>query len=165
MNSTIKDAMSKYTLPILYSEDLYSNYLMKNLMQQSIYTDKIDKNTIKIRKIMEDMSYSFNVTAPELQIDFSKIAKDLTSENPLAFVEVNGEVWMGYVVVEDGLASKGDLINGTTHTDPINPCTVHICISPSDFAKWKEYYQGVRDERWPAEYRNKGQVNVSFPSL
>ena len=162
MNSIIKDAMSKYT--IQYPEDSYSDYLRNSLMQ-STYTDRIDRDTIKIRKVMKDMSYSFNVTAPELQIDFSKIAKDLTSENPLAFVEANGAEWMGYIVVEDGLASKGDLINGTTHSDPINPCTVHICTSPSDFTKWKEYYQGVRDEMWPDEYRNKSVVQISFPSL
>lgn len=137
--------------------------------------NKIFPTEKKLKMKQTTNPYSFNVTAPDAQINFEAISKDLNSKNPLAFVEVEGnKEWVGYVIVEIGLAAKADVINGTNETGVVEDGTVgdvsipyvwHLCTKPQDFQKWKKYYQDVKAAPWPSEMVNRATVNVSFSSL
>lgn len=55
------------------------------------YNNNCYRLAMKETKQMNKSNWKFNVVAPEAQIDFDEIYKDLSSKNPIALVEFNKE--------------------------------------------------------------------------
>ena len=121
-----------------------------------------------IKEEDEDMSYSFNVTAPELQIDLQLIANDLTKQNPIAYVGVDNEEWFGYFIVHHMLAIKDAAIfdSNYRHGEYMWDGTLVIkCKEKHTFKQWLSHFKKVDKASWGRDHRNPALVNVSFPSL
>jgi len=107
--------------------------------------------------------WSFHTLAPDYQIDFKEIRKDLSPSHPIALVEVEGEKeWRGYVLIHDSILDKASLLKDVHDFTEAHMNEYLIAYEPSDFDYWTEWVTEIKNAKWPEEVKNKAIVKVTL---
>ena len=140
-----------------YSSGLGKYYTDKNF-------DRLFPNLKKVDNMSNRKQWSFHTLAPDYQIDFKEIRKDLSSSHPIALVEVDGEKeWKGYVLIHDSILNKAELLQDTTEGFADIYMNEYLtAYEPSDFDYWTEWVTEIKNAKWPEEVKNKATVKVTL---
>ena len=125
---------------------------------------KVIDNSTKETVMTKSNKYQFH-SLSESDIDWNRIAQDLSSKNPLAFVDAgNGEQ---YVVVYDLFASKAfecdiEMIEIDVYEHHCD-CFEVYKLTTSTFSDWVNWAKKVKQAMWPIG--RKAVVTVSLPKV
>ena len=128
-----------------------------------LYKVKPLKST-KETSMTKSNKYQFH-SLSESDIDWNRIAQDLSSKNPLAFVDAgNGEQ---YVVVYDLFASKAfqcdiEMVEQDVYEHQCD-CFEVYKLTTSTYSDWVNWAKEVKKAMWPAG--RKAVVTVSLPKV
>lgn len=134
------------------------------------------KNVRRIKEQEKQMKkgWKFNVIAPTKEINFKELSEDVSKENPIALVHVEGDKGnLDYIVIYHKLLEKAD-ITGWLFEDefstPENSCMVfdNACVYKLGRVEFNDvvgWAKKVKKTQYPDEYRNKAVVQVDFPRI
>jgi hypothetical protein len=129
--------------------------------------DRLHRNQSKYVSALrrEDKNYSFNSLAAPYDIDFDKIAEDLSKKDPVAVVTINEQV---FILVKSTLWSKANSVNleFPLRHKVINcygPYMLVEGVEHSDIQRVISWAKKVRLARWPEG--EKGVVTVAIPQI
>lgn len=104
--------------------------------------------------------------ASRTQIDWEKIAADLSYAQPLAFVDVDKD---SYVIVHNSLLEKAELVDKRISPHPkvdnyLDKATVYY-LEESERSGVVARAKRVKEAQWPEDFRDGGEVVVTVPKV